>query len=158
MGMLISIDNGGTLTDACVIDGARVFHAKTLTTPRSDSVLRRSAARSVKRIYGESKLDTLLEQVDYIRIHDAGHQCRRTAQGSRLGLIVRTGTTVHELTRNDAERELLQAMVAIGLRIWTDKSDDEIDRIDCFGQRTHVRGSNRLVVSWVDTLTEDENR
>jgi len=31
--MLISIDNGGTLTDACVIDGARGFHAKTLTTP-----------------------------------------------------------------------------------------------------------------------------
>src|SRR5206468_3463448 len=30
---LINIDNGGTLTDVCVVDGAEVRYTKTLTTP-----------------------------------------------------------------------------------------------------------------------------
>src|SRR3546814_2088761 len=32
-GKLINIDNGGTLTDICVIDGDKVWRTKTLTTP-----------------------------------------------------------------------------------------------------------------------------
>ena len=33
MGLLVNIDNGGTLTDICAFDGERVVHAKTVTTP-----------------------------------------------------------------------------------------------------------------------------
>jgi N-methylhydantoinase A/oxoprolinase/acetone carboxylase beta subunit len=33
MDLLINIDNGGTLTDICVLNGARVIRTKTLTTP-----------------------------------------------------------------------------------------------------------------------------
>ena len=33
MDLLINIDNGGTLTDVCVIDGARIVRTKTITTP-----------------------------------------------------------------------------------------------------------------------------
>ena len=32
-GLLINIDNGGTLTDFCVIDGANVYRTKSVTTP-----------------------------------------------------------------------------------------------------------------------------
>lgn len=33
MAMLVSIDNGGTLTDICVCAGSQMWHIKTLTTP-----------------------------------------------------------------------------------------------------------------------------
>jgi len=33
MARLINIDNGGTLTDFCVVDGDEVRYTKTLTTP-----------------------------------------------------------------------------------------------------------------------------
>jgi len=33
MGIQINIDNGGTLTDICIIDGERVQKTKVLTTP-----------------------------------------------------------------------------------------------------------------------------
>jgi N-methylhydantoinase A len=65
MGIQINIDNGGTLSDACVIYGAKVFHAKTLTTPHDLTQCFVQVLREVsKRIYGEPRLDTLLEEVD----------------------------------------------------------------------------------------------
>jgi N-methylhydantoinase A len=163
MGMLISIDNGGTLTDACVIDGARVFHAKTLTTPHNLTQCFVEALREVsKRIYGESKLDTLLEQVDYIRYSTTqGTNAVVQRKGPRLGLILRAGTTVDELTRNDAERELLQAMVGDRIEyLDLEKSDDEIESaLIASVNELMSRGANRLVVSLGgDTLTEDESR
>ena len=33
MGLLVNIDNGGTLTDICVSEGDAVWRTKTLTTP-----------------------------------------------------------------------------------------------------------------------------
>ena len=33
MGMLVNIDNGGTLTDICVLKDKNVYKTKTLTTP-----------------------------------------------------------------------------------------------------------------------------
>jgi N-methylhydantoinase A len=163
MGMLISIDNGGTLTDACVIDGARVFHAKTLTTPHDLTQCFVEALREVsKRIYGQSKLDTLLEQVDYIRYSTTqGTNAVVQRKGPRLGLIVRAGTTVQELIRNDAERELLQAMVADRIAyLDLTKDDDEIESaLIASVNELMSRGANRLVVSLGgDTLTEDESR
>jgi N-methylhydantoinase A len=35
MTRLINIDNGGTLTDFCLVDGGDVRYTKTLTTPRT---------------------------------------------------------------------------------------------------------------------------
>src|SRR5258708_20973481 len=130
MGMLISMDNGGTLTDACVIDGARVLRAKTLPPPHDLTQWFGEAGREVsKRIYGQSKLDTLLEQVDYIRYSTTqGTNAVVQRKGPRLGLIVRAGTTVQELIRNDAERELLQAMVADRIAyLDLTNDDDEIE-------------------------------
>src|SRR5258708_3809426 len=163
MGMLISIDNGGTLTDACVIDGARGFHAKTLTTPHDLTHCFVEGLREVsKRIYGQSKLDTLLEKVDYIRYSTTqGTNAVVQRKGPRLGLIVRAGTTVQELIRNDAERELLQAMVADRIAyLDLTKGDDEIESaLIASVNELMSRGANRLVVSLGgDNLTEDESR
>ena len=60
--------DGGTLTDACVIHGAKVFRAKTLTTPHDlTQCFVQVLKEASKRVYGEEKLAALLEEVDYIR-------------------------------------------------------------------------------------------
>jgi N-methylhydantoinase A/oxoprolinase/acetone carboxylase beta subunit len=33
MAFLVNVDNGDTFTDVCIRDGARVVHAKSVTTP-----------------------------------------------------------------------------------------------------------------------------
>ena len=68
MAKLINIDNGGTLTDICVIDGASVYRTKTLTTPYDLSRCFIDGLRKVsKTIYGEEDLLTLLSSTDHIR-------------------------------------------------------------------------------------------
>lgn len=111
--MLISIDNGGTLTDACVIYGGQVFHAKTLTTPHDLTQCFVQVLREVsKRIYGEVKLESLLEEVDYIRYSTTqGTNAVVQRKGPRLGLILRKGKEPATLVRKEEERELMAAMV-----------------------------------------------
>ena len=88
--MLISIDNGGTLTDACVLHGSKVFHAKTLTTPHDLTQCFIQVLTEVsKRIYGEPKLAALLEELDYIRYTTTqGTKAVVQRRGPRLGLII----------------------------------------------------------------------
>jgi len=68
--------------------GHGFFHAKTLTTPHDlTQCFVEVLARSVQsESTANPRLDTLLEQVDlHPLLHDAGHQCRGTAQGSEAG-------------------------------------------------------------------------
>ena len=91
--MLISIDNGGTLTDACVIYGAKVYRAKTLTTPHDlTQCFVQVLKEASKRVYGEERLGTMLEEVDYIRYSTTqGTNAVVQRKGPRLGLILRKG-------------------------------------------------------------------
>src|SRR3546814_11728939 len=67
-GKLINIDNGGTLTDICVIDGDKVWRTKTLTTPYDLSKCLFEGLQKVSRlIYGEEDLLKLLLRNTYIR-------------------------------------------------------------------------------------------
>ena len=57
MGLLINIDNGGTLTDICVIDGAKVHHTKTITTPYDLSkCFFEGLKKASVAVYGEERL------------------------------------------------------------------------------------------------------
>ncbi len=163
MGLLISIDNGGTLTDACVINGDRVFHAKTLTTPHDLTQCFVDVLREVStRVYGEPNLDTLLEQVDYIRYSTTqGTNAVVERKGPRLGLILRHGQDSAGLVRNDSEKELLGAMV--GDRMATlnlEQSDEDIESAVIVAVNELMsRGANRLVVSLGGAnLAADESR
>ena len=163
MGLLISIDNGGTLTDACVISGAKVFHAKTLTTPHDLTQCFVEVLRQVStRIYGESNLAALLEDVDYIRYSTTqGTNAVVQRKGPRLGLIVRKGQDRDGLVRNDDERELLQALVGDRVAQLDLAQDDEALESSVIGIVNELmsRGANRLVVSLGgDQLDEDESR
>ncbi len=163
MAMLVSIDNGGTLTDACVIYGAKVFHAKTLTTPHDLTQCFVEVLREVsKRIYGEAKLQTLLEEVDYIRYSTTqGTNAVVQRKGPRLGLILRKNSEVSGLIRNDSERELLQALV--GDRVAYIDLDEEAEALEstitAVANDLMSRGANRLVISLGgDDLAEAETR
>lgn len=163
MAMLVSIDNGGTLTDACVIYGAKVFHAKTLTTPHDLTQCFVEVLRAIStRVYGEPKLHTLLEEVDYIRYSTTqGTNAVVQRQGPRLGLILRRGEKVAALMRNDSERDLAQALV--GERVATvdvAQDDETLDReLTAVINDLISRGANRLVVSLGGTdLAEAETR
>ena len=68
MGKLINIDNGGTLTDVCVIDAGRVYRTKTLTTPYDLSKCFLDGLRKASAIiYGNEDLVGLLLSTDHIR-------------------------------------------------------------------------------------------
>ena len=60
MGRLINIDNGGTLTDFCVVDGDRVHRTKTVTTPYDLSrCLFDGLAKVSRALYGEEDVQRL---------------------------------------------------------------------------------------------------
>jgi hypothetical protein len=68
MSQLITIDNGGTLTDVCVIDGERVTYTKTLTTPHDLSrCLFDGLDRVAGRLEPPATLSGLLRSADNIR-------------------------------------------------------------------------------------------
>ena len=61
MGKLINIDNGGTLTDVCVIDGENIYRAKTLTTPHDLSrCFFDGLTKASQQVYGKEDLLALL--------------------------------------------------------------------------------------------------
>jgi N-methylhydantoinase A len=60
--------NGGTLTDLVVLDGERVYHTKTLRIPYDLSKCFVDGLRQISaEIYGEPRLDELLQTTDHIR-------------------------------------------------------------------------------------------
>lgn len=163
MAMLISIDNGGTLTDACVIHGAQVFHAKTLTTPYDLTKCFVEVLKEASRkVYGEPRLAALLEEVDYIRYSTTqGTNAIVQRIGPRLGLITSKGMDVKSLLRNEDEKELFEAMVTDRMgTIDTSLEGEELEN-NVITVINHLMslGANRLVVSLGGkNLTQDEQR
>ena len=93
MGLLVSIDNGGTLTDVCATDGVSTIHAKTLTTPHNltECFVKCLEALSEK-IDGEVDLPKLVGSIDYIRYS--------TTQGTNA-IVQRKGPRIGVLTDDD---------------------------------------------------------
>ncbi len=152
MGKLINIDNGGTLTDICVIDGDKVLHTKTLTTPYDLSKCFFEGLKKASRlIYGEEKIVDLLLSTDHIRYSTTqGTNAIVEKKGPRIGLIVPKGSKVSSLRGNKAEEELFDALV--GERVaefdttlsWENFDHEVVMTIN----RLTAAGANRVVVSF----------
>jgi N-methylhydantoinase A len=101
MGKLIHIDNGGTLTDVCVIDGDRVLRTKTLTTPYDLSACFVDGLRKASSlVYGKEDLIGLLTSTDHIRYSTTqGTNALVERKGQRIGLLV-TGNLDAERVRS----------------------------------------------------------
>lgn len=163
MGLLINIDNGGTLTDVCVIDGSDVYHAKTLTTPYDLSkcffdVLKEAS----KRIYGEARLDVLLSNAETIRYSTTqGTNAVVQKIGPRLGLILRKGKTAAFLRKTKSEAQMFDVLVGDRLAMLDFKLKGEklAETVVSEVNQLISRGANRVVVSLGGAaMAEDETR
>jgi hypothetical protein len=87
---LINIDNGGTLTDLCVIDGEKIYRTKTLTTPHDLSqCIFDGLKKASSLIYGDVDLRSLLLSTEAIRYSTTqGTNALVERKGPRIGLIL----------------------------------------------------------------------
>lgn len=113
MGKLINIDNGGTLTDICVIDGVDVHRVKTLTTPHDLSrCVMDGLAKASKDIYGKEDLAALLQSTDHIRYSTTqGTNALVERKGQRLGLLLSGSLSAEHLRQLGGDAELFDVLV-----------------------------------------------
>ena len=151
MTRLINIDNGGTLTDFCLVDDGDVRYTKTLTTPYDLSrCLFDGLTRVAELVYGAPELAALLQSTDYIRYSTTqGTNALVQRAGPRLGLLLADSAVAAGLAATPAQADLLAALV--GDR-WAAISLEQDD--DALGQQLvarvndlSARGARRLVVA-----------
>ena len=108
MGLLVNIDNGGTLTDICVADGPKIYRTKTLTTPFDLSKCFFDGLVKVsKELYGQEDIVGLLSSTDHIRYSTTqGTNALVERKGPRLGLLT-SGAISDEALKPSAERSAL---------------------------------------------------
>ena len=113
MGIQINIDNGGTLTDICIIDGERVQKTKVLTTPYDLSkCFFEGLEKASGVVYGQPDVKRLLEEVEVIRYSTTqGTNAICERKGPRLGLVLDSASAafVAELAARDSD--VYQALV-----------------------------------------------
>ena len=117
-GLLINIDNGGTLTDFCVIDGENVHRTKSVTTPYDLSkCLFDGLTKTSRTLYGHEDLLRLLLSTDHIRYSTTqGTNALVERKGQRLGLLL-AGLAVDDLQRDGQQRGVFADLV--GKRVAT---------------------------------------
>lgn len=114
MDKIINIDNGGTLTDFCALDGGKIYHTKSLTTPFDLSKCFFDGLRKLaKAIYGdEAQVDELLQTTDYIRYSTTqGTNALVERKGPRLGLLLEKGEDLAGLKQTEAEASLFEDLI-----------------------------------------------
>lgn len=117
MGIQINIDNGGTLTDICIIGGARVEKTKVLTTPYDLSkCFFEGLEKASGVVYGKPDVRRLLEEVDLIRYSTTqGTNAICERKGPRLGLII--DASAARLTAQLAEHDPEVYAALVGDRV-----------------------------------------
>jgi len=148
---MINIDNGGTLTDICVISGQDVQYTKTLTTPFDlsrclfDGLTKASAV-----VYGEDRLSSLLQTTDYIRYSTTqGTNALVQRKGRPLGLLVADPLLYSRLADTTEQEDLLAALVGDRHATVTVDADDAALSAELVSQINALAsgGASRLVVS-----------
>ena len=163
MGKLINIDNGGTLTDICVIDGKRIIHTKTITTPYDLSKCFIEGLKKVSQeIYGKEDLASLLQDTSHIRYSTTqGTNALVEKKGQRLGLIVDRATTASTFQRTAKEEEMFAALVGerhAKIDVSADSAAYVRAIVAAVNQLT-ADGAQRIVVSFAgDDCVEQEAR
>lgn len=150
MAKLINIDNGGTLTDICLVDGASVHRVKTLTTPHDLSrCFIDGLTKASKAIYGGEDLSRLLADTAHIRYSTTqGTNALVERKGQRLGLILSGVVRSEDIRGAAGEAGLFDALVGERVAILdTGLLGDEFEAaaVRAVGALTSG-GANRIVV------------
>lgn len=163
MDRLINIDNGGTLTDICVFDGAQIYRTKTLTTPHDLSrCVLDGLSKVSKVIYGKDDLHALLTSTAHIRYSTTqGTNALVERKGPRLGLIVGGTMTADKIRAVSPDDGLYDTLV--GKRVvaldWG-LGDEALDMaaVKAVNVLTSA-GANRVIVAFGgDGRTDEELR
>ena len=148
MGLLVNIDNGGTLTDICVMAGANIWRTKTLTTPHDLSqCLMEGLAKASGDIFGEADVERLLLATDHIRYSTTqGTNALVQRKGPRLGLIHGGGVDAAEMRGKNAE--LFDALVGDRVTALPVSGDEaRYDGVRAVSDLA-ARGANRIVIAF----------
>lgn len=153
MTLQINIDNGGTLTDICILADGAVKKTKVLTTPYD---LSRCFFEGIEKastvLYGQEDVKRLLEEVDLIRYSTTqGTNAICERKGPKLGLILdsRSRDLPERLAAQD--KEVFEALVGDRI-VFLDPATvmgetAEIDLVKAVNQLTGM-GAKRLVVAF----------
>lgn len=149
---LINIDNGGTLTDICIIDGERVHRTKTLTTPHDLSQCLFDGLRKASAVvYGQEDLQALLLSTAAIRYSTTqGTNALVERKGPRLGLIVGDALSADAVRNADGAAGLYDAVIgerAVHLGAALDEEALDTAIVKAVSELA-AGGANRLVVSF----------
>lgn len=144
---LINIDNGGTLTDICVMDGERVVRTKTLTTPHDLSqCLFDGLRKASEAVYGKEDLEALLLSTEAIRYSTTqGTNALVERKGPRLGLVVGGLLAVDRVRAADGATDLFDAVIG-GRAVTLSGESPEADAVRAVGELA-ASGANRIVIS-----------
>jgi N-methylhydantoinase A/oxoprolinase/acetone carboxylase beta subunit len=151
MTRLINIDNGGTLTDFCFVDGDEVRYTKTLTTPYDLSRCLFDGLTQVSELaYGEPQLAALLQSTDWIRYSTTqGTNALVQRTGPQLGLLVTDPTLIEGLAATQAQEDLLTALVGDRWGLIGLGADDKALSRELLARVNDLsaRGARRLVIA-----------
>ncbi|MCW2490846.1 MAG: putative acetone carboxylase beta-subunit [Frankiales bacterium] len=162
MERLINIDNGGTLTDICVWDGADFTYTKTLTTSFDLSkCLFDGMTKASASIFGEPDLEALLHSTKHIRYSTTqGTNALVERKGPRIGLITDDPAVAEELRSTEHEAALFNDLICSRVAL-IDLDADE-DRIDFdlvqLVNKLTTDGAARIVVAVGGSDGQDERR
>ena len=158
MERLITVDNGGTLTDICVWDGDSFTFTKTLTTPFDLSqCLFDGMAKASEQVFGEEDLPGLLHSTRHIRYSTTqGTNALVERKGPRIGILTDTDSLAEELRAGDDAAELFEDLV--GTRVAVINAEQDLERLS--GEivkqvnRLTTDGAARLVIAMAERSTE----
>lgn len=108
----VTIDNGGTFTDGCLIGDGRVWSAKVLTTPYDLMKCFMAVFRSLADASGIGDEQELLRRVTEIRYSTtAGTNALLVRKGVRVGLIVGAAAAANTYGLRARAPELIDSLV-----------------------------------------------
>ena len=153
MGLQINIDNGGTLTDICIMDGNSVKKTKVLTTPYDLSkCFFEGLQKASSVIYGEQNVTRLLEEVELIRYSTTqGTNAICERKGPRLGLIVCGVAKNFSVQLAEQDLDLYEALIGDRVAVLDadlmDRENADVEVVKAINDLT-ASGANRIVVSF----------
>ena len=152
MALQINIDNGGTLTDVCIMSDGGVKKTKVLTTPYDLSkCFFEGLQKASEVVYGAADVKRLLEEVDLIRYSTTqGTNAICERKGPKLGLILDSGSTMLPAALKAHDPEVFEALVGDRVSFIDlaklDAPEAEVEVVKVINQLA-ARGANRLVIA-----------